>query len=66
MAPRHHHLVPGSSGRAVLLGPSTTLPVTGGAVLRGSPRPVVLVDGDDPPRRRYGDVGFIGSTVEGG
>ena len=38
--------------RAAIVGPSETLPVEGGRVVRGTWQQVVLVDFDDRPRQR--------------
>ena len=38
--------------RAAIVGPSETLPVSGGSVVRGTWQQIVLVDFDDRPRQR--------------
>ncbi len=46
--------------RASLLGPSVTLPVAGGGVVRGTWQQVVVVDFDNRPRDREARITVIG------
>ena len=52
--------------RAALLGPSLTVPVTGGACLLGTWQQVVLVECDLRPRRRRVVLSFVGDAGEVG
>jgi secondary thiamine-phosphate synthase enzyme len=48
--------------RAALLGPSLTVPVTGGRLRLGTWQQVVLVECDRGPRRRRVCLSFVGET----
>jgi len=48
--------------RAALLGPSLTLPVAGGAVVRGTWQQVVLVECDNRARQRRVVLSFLGTV----
>jgi secondary thiamine-phosphate synthase enzyme len=45
--------------RAAIVGPSETLPVEGGRLVRGTWQQVVLIDFDDRPRRRTVHVSVV-------
>jgi secondary thiamine-phosphate synthase enzyme len=45
--------------RAAIVGPSETLPVDGGRLVRGTWQQVVLIDFDDRPRRRTVHVSVV-------
>mgnify|MGYP005834805531 CR=1 FL=1 len=51
--------------RAALLGPSLTLPVSGGRLILGTWQQVVLCDFDNRPRRRKVVVRFMGEASVG-
>ena len=51
--------------RAALLGPSVTIPVTGGRLLLGTWQQLVLVECDVRDRRRTISMSFVGTATSG-